>query len=106
VQATYLKGGYVIREPEVRMRCWFGIVGLGDEVSSPRLFEEVLHTGLESSNIIDSNIIGFRSRLLWAVTTSGKTKGAPEGATRIATVSHGVDAVEGVVEASLFIIRG
>jgi hypothetical protein len=34
VQATYMKGSYVIREPEVGMTRRLGIVGLEDEVSS------------------------------------------------------------------------
>lgn len=60
VQATYLKGSYVIREPEVGMTFGLGIVGLEDEVSRHVNLEEVLHTGLESSNIKESmNTIGF-----------------------------------------------
>ena len=33
VQAIYLKGSYVIREPEVGMICRLGVVGLENEVS-------------------------------------------------------------------------
>ncbi len=47
------------------MTCRLGIVGLEDEVSSHVYLEfgEVFHTGLESLNNMESNIIGFTSRL-------------------------------------------
>ena len=59
----------------------------------------VLHTGLESSNIIELDIIGFASRP-WAVTPSGQTKGATGGASDCQS-----RCVEGVVDASLLLYR-
>lgn len=90
--ATYLKGSYVIREPEVAMTCRLEIVGLKDEVSSQVYLESVTYR----TGIIEHHGTGFASRPL------DNTRRAPGGASAQRLSIHGVDALEGA-EASLCI---
>ncbi len=90
MQATYLEGSYVIREPEVGMTCRLGIVGLRMKLVATSSWRGIAYrTGIIEHHGIEH--IGFASSCapgdyidynLWA------NKGSARGARRTVTVSH------------------
>jgi hypothetical protein len=80
VPATYLKGGYVIREPEVGMTCRLRVVGLEDEVSNHVYVERITYrTGIIEHYGVEHHRVVVEA---WLWTRRLQSKGASEGTRR------------------------